>query len=99
MYGTIFRMKVKTGKDQELRDVFNEWERERRPRIQGNVHSLLLKPDNKPGEVIGIAIFSDKPSYEANAEDPEQDKWYRKMRALLEDEPEWEDGEFILGDI
>jgi len=99
MYGSIFRMKVKSGKEQELKDVFKEWERDRKPKIQGTVHSLVLKPDDKPGEFIGIAIFPDKPSYRANAEDLEQDRWYKKMRGLLEDDPEWEDGEFILGDL
>lgn len=99
MYGSIFRMKLKPGKEQELKGVLNEWERDRKPKIQGTVHSLVLQPDNKPGEVVGVAIFPDKASYRANAEDPEQDKWYKKMRELLEDDPEWEDGEFIIGDL
>lgn len=99
MYGSIFRMKVKSGKEQELKDVFEEWERDRKPKIQGTIHSLVLKADDKPGEFMGVAIFPNKSSYSANAEDPAQDKWYKKMRELLEDDPEWEDGEFILGDL
>jgi quinol monooxygenase YgiN len=98
MYGSIFRMKVKPGKEQELKDVFKEWESDRKPKIQGTVHSFVMKPDNKQSELMGIAIFPDKTSYKTNAEDPEQDKWYKNMRELLEDDPEWEDGEFIFGD-
>jgi hypothetical protein len=99
MYGSIFRMKLKPGTEQELKDVIEEWEKERIPKIQGNVHTLVLKPDNNSKELIGVAIFPDKTSYIANADDPEQDKWYRKMRELLEEDPAWEDGEFIVGDI
>jgi len=92
-------MKVKPGKEQELINIFKEWEKERKPKIQGTVYSLLLKPGNKPNELVGAAIFPDKTSYTANADDPEQDKWYRKMRELLEEDPAWEDGEFIVVDV
>ncbi len=43
-----------------------------------------------------MAVFSDKASYAANASDPEQDVWYGKFRDLLEADPEWEDGEYLL---
>ena len=99
MYGSIFSMKVKPGKEQELKDIFKEWEKERKPKIKGTIRSLLLKPDNKLNELIGIAIFPSKVSYNTNANDPDQDKWYQKMRELLEEDPVWEDGEFILGEF
>ena len=31
----------------------------------------------------------------ANADDPEQDKWYQEMRQHLEADPAWHDGEII----
>ena len=99
MYGSIFRMKLKPGQEQKLINFFEEWERERKPKIQGTVHNIVLKPDKKPNELIGVAMFPDETSYTANADDPEQDEWYRKMRELLEEDPAWEDGEFILADI
>ncbi len=99
MYGTIFRMNVKPGQEQRLVEVFKEWERERKPKVQGAVAGLLLKPDNQPGEFIGVAIFKDKAAYIANANDPEQDKWYLKLRDLLQDDPTWEDGEYVAGAI
>ena len=99
MYGSIFRMKLKPGQGQKLMDMFQEWERERKPKIKGAVYSLVLKPDNKPDELVGVAIFPDKASYKANADDPEQDRWYRKMRESLSEDPAWEDGEFIQADI
>jgi hypothetical protein len=54
-----------------------------------------MKPDGKLGELIGVAIFKDKAAYTANAGDPEQDRWYRRVRELLVADPEWQDGEYI----
>jgi len=95
MYGSIFRMKVKPGQEQKLVEMFKEWEQQRRPRVKGAVASYLLKPDRKRNEMVGVAVFQDKQTYRANADDPEQDRWYRRMRELLEADPEWEDGEYI----
>ena len=96
MYGTIFRMKVKPGQEQKVLEVFQEWDRDRKPKVKGAGGGYLLKPDNRPGELVAVAVFSDKASYTANASDPEQDVWYGKFRDLLVADPEWEDGEYLL---
>jgi hypothetical protein len=97
MYGTIFRMKVISGKERELLAAFEKWERERKPKVAGAIASLVLKSDQVPGEFLGVAVFKDKKSYTTNAKDPEQDKWYRQLRLLLQSDPEWNDGEYIFG--
>ena len=99
MYGTIFRMKIKSGKERELLAAFERWERELKPKFAGVMASLLLKSDKVPGEFLGVAVFKDKESYAANANDPEQDKWYRQMRLLIQSDPEWNDGEYIFGKL
>ena len=99
MYGTIFRMRVKPGKENDLRAAFDNWERERKPKVTGEVASLVLKSDKVPGEFLGVAVFKDKKSYKANAADPEQDKWYKQMRLLLESDPEWNDGDYIFAKL
>jgi len=99
MYGTIFHMKVKRGQEQRVAEIFREWERERKSNVRGAITGLLLKPDNKPGELIGVAVFQDKASYLANADDPEQHRWYTRLRELLQADPEWEDGEYLAGGI
>ena len=88
-------MKVKGGQEQRVIDIFKEWERERKPKVKGAIAGLLLKPDKRPGELIGAGVFEDKASFMANASDPEQDRWYRRLRELLEADPEWEDGEYV----
>ena len=99
MYGSIFRMRVKSGQEQRVIDIFEEWEQERKKKARGSIGGLLRKPDRPSGELIGVAVFEDKPSYRANADDPEQDKWYRRLRELLESDPDWEDGEYVAGDV
>ena len=96
MYGTIFRMKVKPGQEEAVVSLMQEWEKERKPKVGGAVGGYVMKPDNKQGLLIGVAVFKDKASYMANADDPDQDRWFRKIRDLLEADPEWEDGEYVV---
>ncbi len=96
MYGSIFRMKVKRGQEQKVVDIFKEWDREHRPRVKGAVAGFVLKPEAKAGELLGVAVFQDKAAYVTNADSPEQDMWYRRLRDLLVADPEWEDGEFLV---
>jgi len=95
MYGTVFTLKVRPERAGELAEIFAEWERELRPKVSGAVGSLAYKLDADPNTWIGCAVFSDKQSYLANAESPEQDKWYQRMRECLTADPEWNDGELI----
>ena len=99
MYGTIFRMKVKSGQEERVTAVFKNWEQEQQPKVKGAIGGYLFKPDNKVGELIGVAVFEDKASYMANANNPEQSQRFNKLRELLEADPEWEDGEYLAGGI
>ena len=99
MYGTIFKMTVKSGQAGAVEKLFAEWERERQPNVKGAIGGLLLRPDNRPDELFGAAVFKDKDSYMANAGDPEQDGWYRRLRELLETDPEWRDGEYLMASL
>ena len=96
MYGSIFRMKSNPGQEQAVLQLFQEWERDRRPKVKGAMGGYVCKPDNSPGELVGVAVFSDKDTYRANAEDPAQGQWYQKLRALLQADPSWEDSEILI---
>ena len=97
MYGSIFRMRPIAGQEQNVIQVFREWDTDRRPNVRGVVGGYLMKPDADTGELIGIAVFEDKETYLTNGHDPEQDTWFRKLRALLQSDPTWEDGEYLIG--
>jgi hypothetical protein len=76
-----------------------EWERERAPKVKGPVAEYVMRPDRDSDEVILVVVFEDEKSYRANAEDPEQDKWYRRLREHLEADPAWEDGQYIYSHV
>lgn len=97
MFGSIFRMRPKAGRQAEVVALFDEWQRTPGPVVPGAIAGYLLRPENRPDELIGVAIFADRESYLANASDPQQDAWYRRLRERLEADPQWEDGAFLGG--
>lgn len=86
MFGSVFRMQAQPGKKQDL--IKEMMDDSRRPK---GMRAAYLY-DTGGDEVWGVAIFDDEQTYRANAESPEQDKEYRRMRALLTADPEWHDG-------
>ena len=97
MYGTVAHIRIKPGQEKSLIALQEEWNKTRKPKVKGAVAGYLYKLDKKPNEMIMVAVFQDKKTYVANADDPEQDKWFRRVRALLEADPVWEDGEIVVG--
>ena len=95
MYGTIFRMRVKPGQEEAVRQEMGRWDRERAPKAKGAVATYLFKPDGSSNLLIGVAVFQDRETYRANADDPEQHQWFLRLRACLEEDPAWEDGEVL----
>ena len=91
MYGTIAKLRVKAGKEEELRQVF-EGESENTP---GFVSAHVYRMDDDPQTLMLAVVFTDRESYRANAESPDQHEEYLRYRELLEEEPEWHDGEII----
>ena len=92
MFGTVARMKVQPGKEQEFIEHGERWSRERGS-SSGQLTSYLVNLDGKPDEYLMVAIFRDRESYLQNANDPETDRFYQDMRKLLKADPEWNDGE------
>jgi quinol monooxygenase YgiN len=89
MYGTCARMVVKQGNRDAFRAIMEE---DAGREIKGYVGSYVLQ-ENDSDNVWLLAIFEDRATYDANADDPRMNETYVKYRALLEEEPEWHDGE------
>ena len=89
MYGTVARMKVKPGELEQLQKVLSS------DQADGQIAVYAYQLDNDPNELIISVVFRDKKSYMANADDPKTDEWYQKVRAHLDEDPEWNDGEII----
>ena len=93
MYGSIFNLKPKQGKKNELINHLKMDE----DKPEGGIAWYVLNPDDD-GDLVAIAVFKDKDSYVANAERPEQHENFMKMMGLLEEEPKWKDGQFVIGE-
>jgi len=85
MYGTIARITPKPGMEGAIIQARDDWQRERRSGVRGVVGGYVYRLDK--GGMMLVAVFESKETYRANAEDPAQDQWYRKFRALLASDP------------
>jgi hypothetical protein len=95
MYGTITRYRIIPGQEGALEALSQEWLRERRAGVAGFIGEYLLISDRDPQERSNLVIFDSEENYRKNAADPEQDRWYRRFRALTEADPEWHDGTIV----
>jgi quinol monooxygenase YgiN len=68
---------------------------EERRGMDGYVSSAVYQSTQDPNELWLSVVFRDRESYMANADSPAQNEMYERMRALLEDDPEWHDGEVV----
>ena len=89
MYGTVAKTRVKPENRDALRKVF---EGQAYAKVDGFVSSFTLV-ENESDVIWLFAVFTDRASYDRNADDPSQHERYVEYRALMEDEPEWHDGE------
>ena len=89
MYGTCARMVVKKENREAMRAIFDD---DQPSDIKGYIGSYVLM-ENDSDNVWLLAVFEDRATYDANADDPRQHEVYTKYRALLEEEPEWHDGD------
>jgi quinol monooxygenase YgiN len=94
MFGTVARVTVQPGKEDEFVAITQEWTRAR-AEATGQIAEYLFKLEGQPGAFFAIGIFRDRETYRANAADSETDRWYRKMRSTLAADPEWHDGEIV----
>ena len=98
MFGTVAHVVVQPGKEQEFLAIGEQWTRER-GEATGETAEYVFQLEGRPREYLIVGIFADREAYYTNAKDPETDRWYRRMRATLEADPEWKDGEVIQQQI
>jgi hypothetical protein len=80
-------------------DLQNSWDDSRDPTSVGAKADYVFQSDRDANEHTIVAVFRDRDAYVANANDPEQDRWYRQMREHLEADPEWVDGEIVMSQM
>ena len=94
MYGTIAKLRVKPGKERELQETMGQAGRD----TPGFVFAHVYRLDEDPQTLMLAVAFDSRESYRANAESPEQHQEYLAYRALLDEEPEWHDGEILFSE-
>lgn len=92
MYGTVARLQLKAGAESQMDQLMREYDA---LKIPGYVTTYVYRMDADPRTYYMAVVFDSKASYVANARDPQQDARYQQMRALLESDPEWHDGEIV----
>lgn len=92
MYGTVARMRAKPGMEQRLHDLMR---RVVERSIPGYKTTYIYRMDADSSIYMMAVVFENRETYVANANSPEQDAEYRRMLELLEEPPEWHDGEIV----
>jgi len=95
MYGTVARLKTKPGAEAALVALTDKMNQEDMGKVPGYIGEVVYRLDSGGNQYMLAVFFVDKAAYVANAENPAQDTRYREMRALLDADPEWNDGEII----
>jgi quinol monooxygenase YgiN len=92
MYGTVARMTANPDSREALMQYSKQVSDEP---IAGMIANYVYQMDSDPNEYYLAVIFDSRESYHANAQSPEQNTRYEKLRALLSSDPEWHDGEVV----
>jgi hypothetical protein len=90
MFGTVMRARATPGNRQAVVTMMGEG-----LDAEGFRATYILLPDDDESSLVAVVIFEDRTTYSANAHDPATEAWYARFRALLEDDPEWTDGEWV----
>ncbi|HEY3078729.1 MAG TPA: antibiotic biosynthesis monooxygenase family protein [Chloroflexota bacterium] len=96
MYGTVARMRLKAGAEEQLRTLMKEYDGSSVPGFKGQ---LVYRSDRDPSDYFLAVVFESKDAYLANAGSPEQHQRYLRYRELLDGEPEWHDGEIVFSSL
>lgn len=92
MFGSVFKVQLQPGAYDAVQELLQQ-EATERGHVPGFVRNLTLRESE---DVLWVmAVFESEAEYRKNAADPEQDKWYRRLRAHLVADPEWHDGPIV----
>jgi antibiotic biosynthesis monooxygenase (ABM) superfamily enzyme len=61
----------------------------------GYVAGYMYRLDSGNNEYITAAVYTDKETYQKNADDARQQRWFQRVQELLAGDPEWHDGELV----
>jgi quinol monooxygenase YgiN len=86
-------MKVTPGKLERLRKVLEDWDG---GSVDGAIATYVYTSDKDINEVVFTVLFRDVEAHNANARNPVTADWFQAVRANLDSDPEWTEGEVIV---
>lgn len=92
MYGTVSRYRIKPGSEAAVLALSRELTADPPP---GFVASYTYRLDAGNDEYITAAMWSDKETYQKNADDEKQQRWFQRVSEHIVGEPSWADGEVV----
>jgi heme-degrading monooxygenase HmoA len=93
IYGSVSRWRVKEGKEDELEQLAAEVMNDPAP---GSRAVYMYRADSDPREYWIAGVWESRDAYTSNSASPEQSERFGRLRALLDTDPEWHDGEIIV---
>jgi quinol monooxygenase YgiN len=93
MYGTVAKLRFKPGSADEALATIKATEDA--ATADGAVAVYAFRMDADGDEFFLVAIFGDKDTYFANADDPQTNADYESWAKFLATNPEWHDGEVV----
>jgi quinol monooxygenase YgiN len=98
MYGTFSRLQPKAGQHQAVLDRLFRWEQEQLPTVRGYVRGYVFESapgaETGPVDILLIVVFDSQASYTRHRDDPHQARWEQQLADLVEQAPQWHEGEF-----
>jgi quinol monooxygenase YgiN len=91
MFVNVFTYRAKPGHEDDVVALLAEWDRDRRPKVEGFVSAEVYRDIRDARSFINIARFENEQAASAVANNPDQDAWYRRLVALCEAEPVFTD--------
>jgi quinol monooxygenase YgiN len=98
-HATTFKFKALPGKQSEVVALFERWAREDRENAPGVLEYSVIVSNDDPDECMAYVSFDTTENYKKNSDRPGQDEWYRQLRALIQEDPEWFNGTIAMAAV
>ena len=87
MFVTILTFRARSGEEDAVVALHEDWEHHRRQRANGYLSGQLLIDKGDPRSFIVITHYAHQAAAQAALCDPEHDAWDRRLASLAEGEP------------
>ena len=82
MFVTISTYHVRTGEEDAIIALYEDWQRNQQPKARGYLSGELLRNSNDLRAFLAIMRFESMEAAHALLNDPEQDAWFQRVVSL-----------------